>query len=131
MRLKEERDKLEKQFTTPLRIMFVCEICGVFINSTDNEARMADHYNGKQYLGWKAVRDKLKELEDKYAGRAPEPMYGGRDGGRDGGYRGRERESYRERSRSRERERGRDDREGDRRRDDRGGDRDRDRGRRY
>jgi len=25
----------------------------------------ADHYNGKQYLGWKAIRDKLKELEEK------------------------------------------------------------------
>merc|ERR1712139_408604 len=49
------------------RIMFVCEVCGVFINSTDNEARRAYHYNGKQYLGWKAIRDKLKDLEEKVA----------------------------------------------------------------
>jgi len=25
----------------------------------------ADHYNGKQYLGWKAIREKLKTLEAK------------------------------------------------------------------
>merc|ERR1711904_701226 len=50
------------------RIMFVCEICGVFINSTDNEARRADHYNGKQYLGWKAIRNKLQQLGQKFSG---------------------------------------------------------------
>ena len=31
----------------------VCEVCGVFIQSTDNEARRRDHIEGKQYLGWK------------------------------------------------------------------------------
>eukprot|EP00747_Dinoflagellata_sp_TGD_P158967 gnl/TRDRNA2_/TRDRNA2_177860_c0_seq6.p1 gnl/TRDRNA2_/TRDRNA2_177860_c0~~gnl/TRDRNA2_/TRDRNA2_177860_c0_seq6.p1 ORF type:complete len:277 (-),score=1.95 gnl/TRDRNA2_/TRDRNA2_177860_c0_seq6:1267-2097(-) len=61
-----EKENLEQRLKFPSgRIMFVCEICGVFINSTDNEARRADHYNGKQYLGWKAIRDKLRELENK------------------------------------------------------------------
>lgn len=61
-----ERENLEKRFKYPSgRIMFVCEVCGVFINSTDNEARRADHYNGKQYLGWKAIREKLKQIENK------------------------------------------------------------------
>lgn len=62
--MKIEKENLEQRLKYPGgRIMFVCEVCGVFINSTDNEARRADHYNGKQYLGWKAIRDKLKALE--------------------------------------------------------------------
>merc|ERR1712124_110458 len=65
-RLRIEQQDLEQRLRFPGgRIMFVCEVCGVFINNTDNEARRADHYNGKQYLGWKAIRDKLKELETK------------------------------------------------------------------
>lgn len=65
-KIKKERENLDKLLKYPCgRIMFVCEVCGVFINSTDNEARRADHYNGKQYLGWKAIRDKLKFLDNK------------------------------------------------------------------
>merc|ERR1711918_254738 len=61
-----EKEILEQRFKFQSgRIMFVCEVCGVFINNTDNEARRADHYNGKQYLGWKEIRDKLKYLEKK------------------------------------------------------------------
>jgi rubrerythrin len=65
-KIKTERESMDKLLKYPCgRIMFVCEVCGVFINSTDNEARRADHYNGKQYLGWKAIRDKLRDLETK------------------------------------------------------------------
>lgn len=65
---KLERELLEQRFKYPCgRIMFVCDVCGVFINSTDNEARRADHYNGKQYLGWKVIREKLSKLDDKLA----------------------------------------------------------------
>merc|ERR1711977_502769 len=74
-KIKIEKEGLEQRVKHPGgRIMFVCEICGVFINSTDNEARRADHYNGKQYLGWKAIRDKLKELESKFAKNAIESL---------------------------------------------------------
>merc|ERR1712050_760849 len=63
-KIKTEKENLEQRFKYPGgRIMFVCDVCGVFINSTDNEARRADHYNGKQYLGWRAIRNKLKQLE--------------------------------------------------------------------
>ena len=34
-----QHDALQKQLTQPERIMTVCEVCGVFINSTDNEQR--------------------------------------------------------------------------------------------
>merc|ERR1712050_89289 len=63
-KIRTDKENLEQRLKYPGgRIMFVCDVCGVFINSTDNEARRADHYNGKQYLGWKAIRDKLKPLE--------------------------------------------------------------------
>jgi len=34
-----QHETLHKQLTEPDRTMTVCEICGVFINSTDNEQR--------------------------------------------------------------------------------------------
>lgn len=37
--LAQQHDKLFKQLTEPERTMTVCDICGVFINSTDNEQR--------------------------------------------------------------------------------------------
>ena len=35
----EQAEKLHLELITPERTMSVCEICGVFINSTDNEQR--------------------------------------------------------------------------------------------
>lgn len=40
-KLKKQHDELFTQFTTPERTMAVCEVCGVFINSTDNDQRKA------------------------------------------------------------------------------------------
>lgn len=37
----KQHTELYKQFTTPERTMSVCEVCGVFINSTDNDQRKA------------------------------------------------------------------------------------------
>jgi len=37
--LQKEHDKLLGSLTQPDRVMSVCEVCGVFINSTDNEQR--------------------------------------------------------------------------------------------
>lgn len=37
--VQQGHDRLQRQLTTPDRTMTVCEICGVFINSTDNEQR--------------------------------------------------------------------------------------------
>lgn len=37
--LKQQHDRLHKTLTQPERTMTVCDICGVFINSTDNEQR--------------------------------------------------------------------------------------------
>jgi hypothetical protein len=37
--LGKQHDLLYKQLTEPERTMTVCDICGVFINSTDNDQR--------------------------------------------------------------------------------------------
>ncbi len=36
---KKQAETLRNQATAPERTMIVCDICGVFINSTDNEQR--------------------------------------------------------------------------------------------
>ena len=36
---KQQHDSLKRSLTQPERTMTVCEVCGVFINSTDNEQR--------------------------------------------------------------------------------------------
>lgn len=38
-KFREEHDKLHAELTTPERTKSVCEVCGVFVNSTDNEQR--------------------------------------------------------------------------------------------
>lgn len=38
-KFREDHDKLHTELTTPERTKSVCEVCGVFVNSTDNEQR--------------------------------------------------------------------------------------------
>lgn len=91
----------------------VCEVSGNFMSSRDAEERIAAHYAGKQYVGWKMVREKVKELDPKYRNvRMPPPPFGGgydrgsqgdygRNRGRGSGYRGGDSRRY-DRSRSRD-----------------------------
>lgn len=41
-------------------------VSGNILSSAENEERIRCHFQGKQYLGWKAVRDKLKVLKERY-----------------------------------------------------------------
>jgi hypothetical protein len=170
--LQGQHDRLYKTLTAPERTMTVCDICGVFSNSTDNDqrrqvrgkhaaatradvaaslraaparaspnvtakasigvccaARKADsctgtppvssrrpglvtlqeHLTGKQYLGWKAIREKFAELTNKWSGREPvaearERSAPAEDRARSSD-RDRARSSDRDRERERERER--------------------------
>jgi len=43
--------------------LFVCEVSGNFLCSTDNEQRLRNHFSGKMYRGWKAVRERYEELK--------------------------------------------------------------------
>lgn len=54
----------------------VCEVSGNFMSSRDADERIAAHFAGKQYVGWKMVRDKLKKLDEKYRDMPP-PVRGG------------------------------------------------------
>ena len=56
----------------------VCEVSGNFMSARDADERIAAHFAGKQYVGWKLVRDKFGEMLQKY-GRygPPPPMRGG------------------------------------------------------
>mmetsp|Transcript_15403 Transcript_15403/g.23867 ORF Transcript_15403/g.23867 Transcript_15403/m.23867 type:complete len:446 (-) Transcript_15403:2145-3482(-) len=49
----------------------VCEVSGNFMSSRDADERIAAHYAGKQYVGWKMVREKCKELDEKYRNLPP------------------------------------------------------------
>lgn len=71
----------------------VCDVSGNFMSSRDADERIAAHYAGKQYVGWKLVRDKLKELQKRGlplggGGGPPPPRGGPRGGGRYGDDRG-------------------------------------------
>lgn len=114
-----QHDALQKQFQLPERTMSVCEVCGVFINSTDNDQRRADHLAGKQYLGWKAIREKLTELDAARKQLPPPPTHpgpsaNGREAERDDR---RSRDQRRGSEHEHERQHGHRDRERDRERD--------------
>jgi hypothetical protein len=51
----------------------VCEISGNFMSARDADERIAAHYAGKQYVGWKLVRDKFGELLKQYGKYGPPP----------------------------------------------------------
>lgn len=56
----------------------VCEVSGNFMSARDADERIAAHYAGKQYVGWKLVRDKFREIIKKYGKYGPPPpMRGG------------------------------------------------------
>ena len=54
----------------------VCEVSGNFMSYRDADERIAAHYAGKQYVGWKMVRDKYQELRKKYGNRSGPPRGG-------------------------------------------------------
>ena len=47
------------------RSLVVCSVSGNFMSTTDSEDRMAAHFSGKSYQGWKKVRDMVIVLEKK------------------------------------------------------------------
>ncbi|KAG1656014.1 hypothetical protein FOA52_005642 [Chlamydomonas sp. UWO 241] len=74
---KKQHAELFRKVSAPERSLSVCEVCGVFISAMDaDESKwggkvpqpILDHLAGKQFLGWKALRDQHKSLKEKYAG---------------------------------------------------------------
>jgi len=99
--------------------MLVCEVSGNYMNSTDNGDRLKCHFEGKQYQGWKLIREKLKLLRQE---RPPPPGGSSSSSKADRAYRsddrGRDRDDDRRRDDRRDDDRGRGGRDRDRDRDD-------------
>ena len=56
-----------------VRKVLVCEVSGNVVQNT--EIRIQEHYSGRLYLGWKAVRDRLAITRPKYAHKpSPNPF---------------------------------------------------------
>ncbi|KAK9844094.1 hypothetical protein WJX81_004357 [Elliptochloris bilobata] len=76
----QQHAELLKSLSAPERVMTVCEICGVFMQQLDNsdpkrKARAEeDHLQGKQYLGWKAIRDTLAAMQERMRSAPAEPL---------------------------------------------------------
>ena len=68
-RLKVLRDEAETRFGN-VKQMFACAVSGVLMSSVDNEERKIEHETGKQYVGWKLLRELRDELSEKIAGYA-------------------------------------------------------------
>ena len=67
----ERRKKLEEvvekeceRRVETMKRLIVCPLSGVFLNTHDNEQRVRDHQMGKQYLGWKRIRELKERLAD-------------------------------------------------------------------
>jgi LUC7 N_terminus len=60
--------------------MYGLQISGNIMSSADNEERIMCHFQGKQYLGWKACRDKVKELRAKFSAGGSNGYANGRGG---------------------------------------------------
>lgn len=87
--LRDNADNLLRQLqylrTDTTTDKVVCEVSGNYMSSRDADERIAAHYAGKQYVGWKLVRDKLKELQKKGYGLGGGGGMGGGDPRRGGG----------------------------------------------
>ena len=99
--LRAERDRILKKTVEDSRgpgqkEMKVCEISGVLMSSTDSESRLQSLFSGKQYLGWKRVREFHSKLVQKLAGKSrPRPPYPHDSRADGGGARGRSSERRR------------------------------------
>lgn len=141
-----ERGSAEVVVKNPKGQTTICEMTGDIIDgaAAADDLWMKSHFEGKEYQGWKTLRERLVELKAKNSGRGPSRGQSGyrhdgshgsrdrdsdrhRDKGRDrhGDRRGRDRSRDRRDRSHRDRDRDRRDRDRDRR--DRDRDRDRDR----
>lgn len=67
--LNKQRDAVIKPQDARIQKVLVCEVSGNVVQNT--EVRIQEHYSGRIYLSWKAVRDKLAELRAKFNNKPP------------------------------------------------------------
>ena len=67
--LQQKWKELLDSYTQPDRTMSVCEICGVFVQSTDNEQRrLVRPSQDEQFMRWQARRRHSQSLHCKAHG---------------------------------------------------------------
>jgi hypothetical protein len=45
----------------------VCDVCGSFLSVFDSDKRLADHFLGKQHLGYQMMRDAIEAIKERRA----------------------------------------------------------------
>eukprot|EP01031_Cornospumella_fuschlensis_P034922 gene34922-42291_t len=76
----------------------VCDVCGSFLSIFDSDKRLADHFVGKQHIGFQYMRDMLETIRKRRDERRERDRAGA---GRRGNSRDRDRDRDRERDRDR------------------------------
>lgn len=99
----------------------VCDVCGSLLSVFDSDKRLADHFLGKQHLGYQRMREMMVAIKER-GGAARSGGREDREGGREDKYRPRDERREGREGKDREGREGREDREGRE-----GRDRDRDR----
>merc|ERR1712086_425765 len=106
--LRVQKDDIERAAAPPNeKQQFVCEVSGLIYSSTDNDARIRDLQSGRQFLGWKKIRDYCVKLRAQNPQRGV-PGYARSkhgDSGGDGGQGGKRDDGGRDRERDRDRDR--------------------------
>jgi cell division protein ZapA (FtsZ GTPase activity inhibitor) len=70
----QEREKLSQQARritenvgqTSQQKLQVCDGCGAYLSTLDNDRRLADHFVGKIHMGYLELRNNFKEIQQKY-----------------------------------------------------------------
>jgi RNA-binding protein Luc7-like 2 len=86
----------------------VCDVCGSFLSTLDSDKRLADHFVGKQHIGYQTIKDFLQECKPR-----KEFDNRKRDRSNSRGRGGRRRSNSRDRNRRRSRSRDRYNNRGD------------------
>ena len=82
----------------------VCDVCGSFLSTLDSDKRLADHFVGKQHIGYQTIKDFLQECKPrKDFDNKKRDRSNSRDKGRPGRRRSNSRDRNRRHSRSRDR----------------------------
>ena len=63
-KLEEVVEKERERRVETMKRLIVCPLSGVYLNTHDNEQRVRDHKMGKQYSGWKTIRELKERLAD-------------------------------------------------------------------
>jgi len=71
-KLKVDKAAMEKEISdkgdrpSQQQKLRVCETCSAYLSVFDSDRRLADHFNGKMHMGYVQIRERVKELREKF-----------------------------------------------------------------